>query len=415
MNRCYEVIWTSTLIFAILSQVMKKALLLCLLSYAGMAQIREFSVTTYNSLRYSTDNIDARHPHFRNIIHTIKPDILVLEEISGSNSATMFLDSVMNVDSTTYSLASFIDGPDLDAALYYKSAKFTALPTLSYPTTLRDIFQYRLIPDGSLDTLHVFGVHLKASSGSSNEARRAQEVAVLRSITNQFVDSINFLVCGDFNIYSSSEPAYQDLLFDTPANDGNFIDRIQISGTWNNSAYAQYHTQSPRTTQFNGGAHGGMDDRFDMILLSNALNSPAGMAYKPGSMYVFGNDGQHYNKAITDMPIGTDYDLSTRKDLHLASDHLPVVASFTYPVQYVSTVEKKPVGKVTLNYTREEEVWLQNPLQVNLNVQVYAMDGREVQKFSTSTDHNFKLETGVYLVVATHSGRKILTEKVMLQ
>ena len=57
---------------------MKKTLLLLLLPVMAMAQqTREFSLVTYNSLRYSPTNIDARHPHFRTIMNGIQPDILV--------------------------------------------------------------------------------------------------------------------------------------------------------------------------------------------------------------------------------------------------------------------------------------------------------------------------------------------------
>ncbi len=357
---------------------MKKALLLlCLFYYAGTAQTREFTVATYNSLRYSPTNIDARHPYFRQIIDSIQPDVLVMEELYGSAAAIMFGDSVMNVDSTTYGLASFTDGPDLDIAMYYKLSKFTSLPTLNHPTALRDIFHYRLIPVHCKDTLHVFGVHLKASSGSANESQRAAEVAVLRSVTNQLPDSTNFLVCGDFNIYGSSEAAYQNLLTDSPNDDGNFVDIINMTGTWNNGSYAQYHTQSPRTTQFNGGAHGGMDDRFDLILMSNELKSASGIGYKQGSMYVFGNDGLHYNKAIIDAPSNNQYDLNIRTALHQASDHLPVVATFVYKPTYVSLNELPLSKNVGLNYSRQGKVTLTNHSNLALDVMIYNMHHRK--------------------------------------
>ncbi|MCH6573843.1 MAG: hypothetical protein IH795_01365, partial [Bacteroidetes bacterium] len=40
----------------------------------------------------------------------------------------------------------------------------------------------------------------------------------------------------------------------------------------NNFSFVEIHTQSPRTRQFGGGANGGMDDRFDMILTSQSIN-----------------------------------------------------------------------------------------------------------------------------------------------
>lgn len=392
---------------------MKKALLLCIVPLLAFAQHqREFSLATYNSLRYSPSNIDARHPYFRTIIQQMDADILVMQEMDGQSAANMFRDSVMNIDSNVYSLGTVIDGSGMDVVLYYKTSKFSALATRSYPTSLRDIFHFRLIPSGFADTLHVFGVHLKASSGSTNEGRRASEVAVLRGVTNQFADSTNFVVCGDFNIYGSTEPAYQALLDDSPADDGNFVDRINLSGTWNNSAYAQYHTQSPRTTQFNGGAHGGMDDRFDMILLSNALSSPAGLGYKSGSMLAFGNDGNHYNKAIIDMPNNNQYDLPMRTALHQASDHIPVMATFTYTASYLGLTESGSEESVRIGYSSEGPI-LQNPSGLHLDGALYSVNGQLISEFSTSTNHKLNLARGAYVLVATHRGKVVLREKVL--
>ncbi len=378
-----------------------------------MAQTREFNVATYNSLRYSPTNIDARHPYFRQIIDSIKPDIMVMEELSGSAATIMFGDSVMNIDSVTYGIASFSDGPDLDVALYYKLSKFTALPTINHPTALRDIFHYRLIPVHFKDTLHIFGVHLKASSGSANESLRAAEVAVIRNVTNQLPDSTNFLVCGDFNIYGSNEAAYQNLLTDSPNDDGNFVDIINMPGNWNNGSYAQHHTQSPRTTQFNGGAHGGMDDRFDMIFMSNELKSASGIGYKAGSMYGFGNDGLHYNKAIIDAPNNNHYDLSIRNALHQASDHLPVVATFVYKPTYVSLNELPVSNKVGINYTREGDVLLTNQENLELDVTIYNVQGQAVQQFNTTSSTTLSCATGAYMVRAIHQGQMVLLQKII--
>lgn len=392
---------------------MKKALLLlCLLYYAGMAQKREFTIATYNSLRYSPTNIDGRHPYFRQIIDSINPDILVMQELAGSPAAIMFMDSVLNMDSLRYSIAIFVDGPDSDIALYYKPGKFRVAPTLTYSTSLRDIYHFKLLPAYAEDTLHIFGVHLKASSGSSNETRREGEVNVLRAITDQFADSTNFLVCGDFNIYKATEPAYQKLIADTPGKDGNFVDILQMPGNWNNASYALHHTQSPRTTQFNGGAHGGMDDRFDMILMSHELKSSSGIGYKPGSMYVFGNDGLHYNKAIIDAPNNNQYDLNIRTALHQASDHLPVVASFVYKPQYFNTKELQTRG-VEIYYSQQGKVTLSNIQNLPLEVAVYNTQGQLVKQWHTTQSEELKLNKGIYVVHATHQGQTLLLEKII--
>lgn len=394
---------------------MKKTLLVLLLPLMAMAQqTRDFSLVSYNSLRYSPSNIDARHPYFRSIMNDLQPDLLVLEELSGQSAASMFLDSVLNVDSATYSLASFHDGPDLDVALFYKSSKFSVLTTTTYPTQLRDIFEFKLLPARAADTLYVFGVHLKASSGSTNESRRADEVAVLRSVTDQLPDSTNFLVCGDFNIYGSTEPAYQKLLQNTPGNMGHFVDEITMTGTWNNSAYAPYHTQSPRTTRFNGGANGGMDDRFDLILISEALGASGGMDYIPGTMKAYGNDGLHYNKAIIDAPVNSEVSPAIANALHQASDHLPVVARFSYELTSGVGLGTAQAANVSIRY-RNGTPLLYNPESRPLVVHVYSMAGHLISQSTSTGSESLHLEPGMYLieVLDATNGQSILIEKAI--
>jgi len=102
-----------------------------------------------------------------------------------------------------------------------------------------------------------------------------------------------------------------------------------MPGTWNQSQYAQYHTQSPRTRQFGGGATGGMDDRFDMILLSQAVFEAGDISYVPNSYTAYGNDGLHFNDSIN-RPPNNAVGQTIADAIHYASDHIPVFASFTF-------------------------------------------------------------------------------------
>jgi hypothetical protein len=152
---------------------------------------------------------------------------------------------------------------------------------------------------------------------------------------NELPSGSHFIVGGDFNIYSnnsSSEPAFDMLTVAGSDTDGQLFDPINRIGHWhNNSAFADVHTQSPRTTQFGGGANGGMDDRFDWIFVSSAiLEDTYDINYVDDTYIAFGNDGQHFNQAINS---GTNSAVSqTMADaLHAASDHLPVFASFRFP------------------------------------------------------------------------------------
>lgn len=384
-------------------------------SFFGLAQRHEFSVVSYNSLRYSPTNIDDRHPQLRLVHADLQADILAVQELSGQAAAEMYLDSVLNFDSTSYSLANFTNGNDLDCALFYKTAKFNFIKSLTYPTTLRDIYHFELLPIGSPDTLHIFNLHLKASQGSANQQRRKDEVDVMRQVTDQFAPGTHFLVCGDFNIYSANEIAYNRLLEDSPGNDGHFVDQISISGTWNNASYAMYHTQSPRSTAFNGGASGGMDDRFDMILMSETLDDTIGLHYVPNSMYPYGNDGLHYNMSINDAPTNTAVGQVLADALYFVSDHIPVVANFAFEIPPVSGVS---LGENTASSfgvsLRPSGVWIDNDQNINLEYVIYSLDGKRLFFGNNSSSERLDLPTGsIYLISLKEKGTQVLVNKIV--
>ncbi len=387
-------------------------LLLLGLKVIGSAQDKHFKLVSYNSLRYSPNNIDARHPDLRLILNDLQPDILCVQELSGLPSAQMYMDSVLNVDSTTYSMAGFVDGNDLDIALYYKMAKFSFISTTAYPTALRAIYHFQLSPMGIPDTLHVFSVHLKASSGSANQQTRKDEVDVLRQVTDQFAPGTNFIVCGDFNIYGANEPAYSRLVQDTPGDEGHFVDQFAMPGTWNNAIYAPYHTQSPRTTQFNGGAHGGMDDRFDMILMSEALDDTLGLHYVQGSMYAYGNDGLHYNNAINAAPTNTAVGQTLADALHYASDHIPVVAEFGYKMSN-NTSRTMYVLKDVEVFNTTEGVMIYNPQNKKLSIVCFDLDGRKLLDFQCSGTETLRMPGAGLAVIKVCSEGAILNTIVI--
>jgi hypothetical protein len=152
----------------------------------------------------------------------------------------------------------------------------------------------------------------------------------------QVVKDSNVLVTGDFNFYTSTEAGYQTLL--AP---GLFqlIDPINRPGAWgNNASFADIHTQSPRTTQFGGGANGGMDDRFDFILTTQAMQQGTSyMRNLPGTYKALGNDGRHFNGALTTLPNGVVPD-SIALTLHDLSDHLPVLMDVVFTQRVVTSL-----------------------------------------------------------------------------
>ena len=289
------------------------------------------SVMTYNVLNFSDDDTE-RVPYFKTVMENTTPDILVIQEILSGDALDLFTDLVME---DGYEAGDFINGEDSDNGILFKNDLFEFLGNSAISTSLRDINEFSLIYSPTGDTIRIYSVHLKASSGNSNEIKRLQEVQALRAVTDQLPEGSLFMVCGDFNIYGSYEPAYQALTSDNGANDGHVIDPVSITGTWNNQAYAMHHTQSTRTRQFGGGASGGLDDRFSMILYSQGIADGSGLAYLENSTIPLGNDGQHYNDSIN-RPPNAAATQALADALHYASDHLPVIARFVTVPQAIA-------------------------------------------------------------------------------
>lgn len=277
-----------------------KSLLFAVLFVLSINAQQLHTIMSYNLLNYPGSDTTTRNPHYRTIFESIQPDILVVQEMQSQTGINGFLNNVLNVSAGGYAAGIFIDGPDTDNAIFYKSSYFTFISNTPIQTTLRDINEFKMVHNFTQDTILIYVVHLKASSGSDNEQRRLEEVTELRNHTDSLPTGTFFIVAGDFNIYRSSELAFQKLLDQSSA--GYFIDPLNLTGSFNQSSFAQYHTQSPRTRSFGGGATGGLDDRFDMILISQTISNNNNVNYINESTVAYGNDGNHYNDSINSPP-----------------------------------------------------------------------------------------------------------------
>ncbi|MFL3004879.1 MAG: lamin tail domain-containing protein [Candidatus Neomarinimicrobiota bacterium] len=288
-------------------------------------------VMTYNLLNFSDD--DNREMHYMSIIESVLPDLIVVQEVVGQTGFTHFQSDVLDVfQNGQWSSAPFINqSAQQDIALFFKHDIFSFVSTGAVATAqssgTRDVIEWSMVHDMSEIEFNIYGVHFKASSGSSNAQQRLAEATILRQHLNSLSGSY-FIVAGDFNIYSNSastEPAFNMLTGESDNNGGRLFDPIDRIGNWhNNSLFSDVHTQSPRTTSFGGGANGGMDDRFDWLFVSESiLNDQSRMVYIDDSYTAFGNDGNHFNDAINS---GNNFSVSDQiaDALHDASDHLPV-------------------------------------------------------------------------------------------
>lgn len=285
------------------------------------------NIMYYNLLNYP-GNTPWRCDTLRKIVQHYKPDLFVVNELESLYGANLILNKALNTFGIShYQSATFVNGPDTDNLLYYNSQKFGLKSQQQIATTLRDISEYVLYykpsaPSGDTIFLHVYSLHLKAGWGSVNEQQRQQEAITLKNHIFQSGYSQNIMVGGDLNLYAASEPAYGTLL-----NSGMpLYDPVNKPGNWSdNLLFAAYHTQSVRTESYLGGGGGGMDDRFDHILLTGDIMGGLNkIKYIPNSYWAYGQDGIRFDSSLISPPNVSLPD-SVLKAMYNMSDHLPVV------------------------------------------------------------------------------------------
>lgn len=325
--------------------------LLLALGITASAQTVPVRIVSYNLLNFpngrndcgsSNVNLPNRADSLRKIMQYLKPDILAGCEIQTAAGCDSVLNRALNVFGTTYyQRAQWVNnsaGGDLQNMLFYNASKLTLKEQRIIQTYPRDINHYILyVNDATLPQHHdtcfieVFMCHLKAGSASADQADRAAQTQLLRSVLDERPQGRHLFVCGDLNTYRSSEVCYQNLV----SGAANFLkDPINIPGNWtNNSSFAAIHTQSPRASgSTDCGVTGGLDDRFDHILVSqNVMNGANLLQYNTGSYKAIGNDGNHYNQSIL-AGTNSQYPDSVVRALYYSSDHLPVKMDVTVAI-----------------------------------------------------------------------------------
>ena len=309
-------------------------MILCVLLLCQITAQSDHVFMTYNLLNYEDEN--DREDDYIAVLEFVQPDLLIAQEVVGQDGFDHFLSDVLDVmEPGLWSGADFTNqSASIDIALFYRHDVFsfisTSLVSTAQSTGARDVVEWAMEHNDSGVQFNVYGVHLKASSNPPNPQTRLAEATFLRDYLYDLSSGRHFLVAGDFNIYSNSsasEPAFEMLTGEGGDDDGRLFDPIDRIGHWhNNSSFADVHTQSPR-----GGSYGGMDDRFDWIFVSEAvLNETYEINYVENTYWAVGNDGNHFNQAINNGN-NTSVNDAMADALHDASDHLPVIATFSFP------------------------------------------------------------------------------------
>jgi len=210
-----------------------------------------------------------------------------------------------------------------------------AIGTASSTGGPRQTVRYRFQPkDGDATSVfYVYNSHLKSLDTVTDAGRRNTEATAIRADADALPEGTNILYVGDFNLYRSSELAYQTFLSAGP---GQAFDPISRPGDWHaNSSFVDTFTQAPMFAPAEGLTGGGLDDRFDFQIVSGEVMAPGGFTYVAGSYRTFGNNGSVPRNGDINDPRSTALPgLANRTEvlnlLTTFSDHLPVVADYTY-------------------------------------------------------------------------------------
>lgn len=316
--------------------------MLCMMITHSLFSQENFKLMFYNLLNFPLEtNVPNRIDYLEQTLNTYKPDIFMVCELNNVYGGNAILQVLQDIISEDYRSAVFTSNTsddeignqnDLQNLIFYDNSKFILESQHVVQTLYRDFNHYKLKlnsvnQDSNPVYLNAIVCHLKASSGSNNENLRLQMVQDLTQYLSTFPSDSYVMLAGDFNVYSASEPAFQELI--DPNNNIVFVDPVDRMGSWHtNVDYVDVFTQSTRTQSGLGGSTGGLDDRFDFILTSTNMLSNQDLYYVPNSYQAFGNNSNPncFNNEILDTACaGTSFSLEVREALYYFSDHLPVV------------------------------------------------------------------------------------------
>ncbi len=350
-------------------------------SYYVVAQ-DTLKVLQYNLLYYglyndyctsSNNNVSEKTEYLKAIINYTQPDIFSVNEITDQDSYHSYLlDNVFTLNEGVegnYTRAS-TEGDYLTSQIYYNEDKLTLLPEYyiyGYPRKVHTYKFYYNSPDlleGDTAFFYCFVAHLKAGNDSDDAEDRANSTENVMDYIGG-IGAGNYLFMGDLNLYTSEEVAFQNLL--SPGNTNlKFNDPVNADGEWHNTEdYADYHTQS---TFYSGscGAGGGLDDRFDFILLSNnIMDNSDKIKYINGSYTTVGQDGEHFNSGLNYQGNSSGVPADVLDALSYNSDHLPILLELE--------IDQTPISVRELT-THEIDIKINNPVEDNLNLQILLND-----------------------------------------
>lgn len=407
------------------------------------------TVMQYNLLEYgnhnsgfadcyeTNNNTQHKDECIRTILNLVKPDIFTVCEFGATTALqTDFLKHNLNINGATYWKSDNIinyASSNIINHIFYDSRKMELKKHVALRTNPRDTDVYELyLKTKSLaagDTIKLICIvaHPKAGQGFESSRRALMQIAM--DYVNQHYPTDNVLIMGDFNMYGASETGYQLLTHTYSNTDICFVDPLAYLdgvGEWNNnSQFAQFHTQSTRSYSEECFSGGGLDDRFDFILMADEIVFGFNhLRYVQRSYHAVGNDGNHFNQSI-DQGYNSAVSATVAEALFDASDHLPVTMKIAVDAhlgvgetenEYCASIAPNPANGTTF-------VHFYNTMAGLINFNIYSLQGQMMTAQSShfvQGEHSFSLgldnlTPGFYLLRITNETQTLATLKLIVK
>lgn len=335
---------SQTLVGSLAAHTLLAAAAACCTASMSSAQVR---VVNYNLAKLAGDPnairaVFAELAQDNKFGFAVAPAVLVFQEIRNADLAALQTHIAAAYPGIPYVRATFTTSGTEDSAsgaqcAYYRNDLLDEVVSAhaDVPTgASRNSDRWLFTLDGYTSPaarFYLYSSHLKASNTSGDAAERNSGAQALRNNANALGAGQHIIFVGDYNIYTSSEAAYQTML---AAGNAQCFDPLGTAD-WTSASGALKHTQSPRsvTGTLIGG---GVDDRFDFQFTTAEVQDGDGFALIPGTYRTFGNDGAHYNLAINAgnnsyYPSDIARSNQLADVLHDATDHMPVVCDYQVP------------------------------------------------------------------------------------
>lgn len=424
---------------------MRRFTLFVLLFYFWMRLGAQDTLTVmqYNLLYYgeitgfcnnSNNSLAMKDPHLRTILNHVNPDIFTVNELSKDAPVhEHLLNNVLNAGgSVRYSKAQLRNTANSNIVnmIFFDNRKLALKNQYTAQNVLRDIDVYELyyksndLAQGDTAFIICIVAHLKAGNTTSDaNSRKIMAENTMRFVETRYATS-NVMFMGDFNLYTDTEPSFQTMINYTNAQ-ARFIDPIGQMGNWSNNAfYASVHTQSTNVSSGDCKSGGGLDDRFDFILISDEIRfGTKKVRYIQNTYKAVGQDGQHFNNAVNAAPLNLSVPAHVADALFSFSDHLPVTLKLRVdkvldlherdPNPFMATLGPNPTQK------QSQLVFYSGDLE-SVNIQLFNSSGQLVWEASPSSQAgkntlsipSQSLQSGMYYVHLS-GNRKVQTLKLL--